>query len=171
MARYLAMNVGISFAAFEADLLPRWIDNREPHKFAGLVPTDVASTVLLYVLKNGAVGDDKVVYVGYLADVTFENNEPKLLFNYFDRFAPVEAGPAGDENPLLAERVSRGSSFHYLSKEAFDRVMREGGRRIVRLPAAVRHAIPGYAAEHGMKDDEVIEEALLEYFERREWQV
>ncbi len=164
----LIVSLGASYNAFETGFRPAWIDARSisiqgplPEAFGGGDVLVAARTA-----RGVSLDEQAWVYVGLLRSASIDPERRSLHFDYFDLRSPVRCGRAGDDYPNGLDQ----GQFAWISPDAFDRVLREGTRRIVRLEPNLSAALPGYAVEHRMTEDEVVNAALREYFDSHDWQ-
>jgi hypothetical protein len=169
MGRKMILDMGCTFAKLAARDDPPWIAEGAYPLGEHLPSEDAPGRVLAYAPISRFDHTRGYVFVGSLEGAVVDRAARVLRFDWFSWFEPVETGRVGDDSPARAEHPHRSARFAYLSEDAFQRVITEGCRRTFRLSEAVATGLPGFSVEHGVSEDEVADEALREYMERREW--
>ena len=170
MTKWMILNLGVTLPSFEANGFPKWVDDGA-FPLGEVVPEGkLEGRVMVYVANSELQEDAGYTYIGALYEPYVDVEAKAICFPGWTTFTPVVTGLAGDDSPANAERVPK-AKFRYLTEGAGERVLREGYRRTFRLADGLVDTLPGFAAEHGRTEDQVVEEALLDYFEKNGWEV
>lgn len=161
----LTVDLGISLAAYEAAGLPDAFVDAGCLVLLGAPPIGpIPDRILVHVRVNRSDPSAGYVYVAFLEGTAFDERTQQLRYEHVCELEPVRVGATGDDSPYDPSQFL-GENHGRVSPTAFERILREGRRRTLRLSEDVLTMLDTFSAQTGESVDRVIDTAVRSYID------